>query len=87
MTPKLERYSPSKCSSKGFKLGQALIMLGPSVFREFRFAPSLPCSGLSQELTLSYDPRGAHFSVALFLRRACGLGQLSQVMFRLIGQE
>lgn len=31
MTPKLERYSPSKCTSKGFKLGQTLIMLGESV--------------------------------------------------------
>ncbi len=86
MTPKLEYYSPSKCSSEGFSLGQTLIMLIMWVHL-LRFAPSLPCRGLAQELTLSYDPHGAHFSMALFLRRACGLDQLSQVMFRLIGQE
>lgn len=55
--------------------------------REFLVAPSLACAGLTQELTLSYDPRGVHFSMALLSRRACGPGQPSQVMFGLIGQE
>lgn len=35
-------------------------------FVQFLFGPFLPCRGLTQEVMLSYDQRGAHFSMALF---------------------
>ena len=91
MTPPLKHHSPSTwklfSASEGVQPGTHIVSRFVFLCREFLPALSLPCSGLTQELTLSYDPRGAHFSMALFLRRACGLGQLSQVMFSLIGQE
>lgn len=53
-------------TTTGLKLGQTLITVNQSFQAQDYTQPFWPYSGLTPELTLSYDPRGAHFSMALF---------------------